>query len=125
MLKFFDFFQTLTFFFGMTGFEPATPCSQSICATKLRYIPFLFLNLVLHHFLDSKKGQKKKFQKKHLLKREKKHFDKIASFFLHFFFTPLLHFSSFFAPRLFLQSKKKCGWTLFLHIKKKGAKKRS
>ena len=24
---------------GMTGFEPATPCSQSICATKLRYIP--------------------------------------------------------------------------------------
>ena len=23
----------------MTGFEPATPCSQSRCATKLRYIP--------------------------------------------------------------------------------------
>ena len=30
-------------FIGMTGFEPATPCSQSICATKLRYIPFFFL----------------------------------------------------------------------------------
>ena len=27
-------------FFGMTGFEPATSCSQSIRATKLRYIPF-------------------------------------------------------------------------------------
>ena len=24
---------------GMTGFEPATLCSQSRCATKLRYIP--------------------------------------------------------------------------------------
>ncbi len=26
----------------MTGFEPATLCSQSICATKLRYIPFSY-----------------------------------------------------------------------------------
>ncbi len=24
---------------GATGFEPATPCSQSRCATKLRYAP--------------------------------------------------------------------------------------
>ena len=24
---------------GMAGLEPATPCSQSRCATKLRYIP--------------------------------------------------------------------------------------
>ena len=24
---------------GMAGFEPATPCSQSRCATKLRHIP--------------------------------------------------------------------------------------
>ncbi len=24
---------------GMTGFEPAAPCSQSRCATKLRHIP--------------------------------------------------------------------------------------
>jgi hypothetical protein len=24
---------------GMTGFEPAAPCSQSWCATKLRHIP--------------------------------------------------------------------------------------
>ena len=41
MLKFFSFFFKHLLFFGMTGFEPATPCSQSICATKLRYIPFL------------------------------------------------------------------------------------
>ena len=27
---------------GMTGFEPATLCSQSRCATKLRYIPTQF-----------------------------------------------------------------------------------
>ena len=26
---------------GMTGFEPAALCSQSRCATKLRYIPIL------------------------------------------------------------------------------------
>jgi hypothetical protein len=26
-------------FVGMTGFEPATLCSQNRCATKLRYIP--------------------------------------------------------------------------------------
>ena len=24
---------------GATGFEPATPCSQGKCATKLRYAP--------------------------------------------------------------------------------------
>ena len=24
---------------GTTGFEPATTCSQSRCATKLRYVP--------------------------------------------------------------------------------------
>ena len=24
---------------GVTGFEPAAPCSQSTCATKLRYTP--------------------------------------------------------------------------------------
>ena len=24
---------------GMTGFEPAAPCSRSRCATRLRYIP--------------------------------------------------------------------------------------
>ena len=28
---------------GMTGFEPATPCSQGRCATKLRYIPLLII----------------------------------------------------------------------------------
>lgn len=31
---------------GMTGFEPATSCSQSIRATKLRYIPFIFKNIL-------------------------------------------------------------------------------
>ena len=30
---------------GMTGFEPATICSQSTCATKLRYIPFKWMGL--------------------------------------------------------------------------------
>ena len=25
---------------GETGFEPATPCSQSRCATRLRYSPW-------------------------------------------------------------------------------------
>ena len=30
----------ILFIFGMTGFEPATPGTQSRCATKLRYIPF-------------------------------------------------------------------------------------
>ena len=25
--------------FGIAGFEPATPCSQSRCSTKLSYIP--------------------------------------------------------------------------------------
>lgn len=31
----------LTVFVGLTGFEPATFCSQSRRATKLRYSPFL------------------------------------------------------------------------------------
>jgi hypothetical protein len=30
---------------GMTGFEPATSCSQSRRATKLRYIPLGFRTL--------------------------------------------------------------------------------
>ena len=29
---------------GVTGFEPATLCSQSRCATGLRYAPFKFRN---------------------------------------------------------------------------------
>ncbi len=28
---------------GVTGFEPATPCSQSTCATELRYTPLGFV----------------------------------------------------------------------------------
>jgi|AntAceMinimDraft_11_1070367.scaffolds.fasta_scaffold00186_41 hypothetical protein len=32
---------------GMTGFEPATPCSQGRCATKLRYIPS-YINIVTY-----------------------------------------------------------------------------
>ena len=31
----------------MTGFEPATPCSQGRCATKLRYIPS-YINIVTY-----------------------------------------------------------------------------
>ena len=27
---------------GARGFEPPTPCSQSKCATKLRYAPIYF-----------------------------------------------------------------------------------
>ncbi len=30
---------------GTTGFEPATPCSQSKCATKLRYVPIKVIQL--------------------------------------------------------------------------------
>jgi len=30
----------LTFMVGKTGFEPATPWSQTKCATGLRYFPF-------------------------------------------------------------------------------------
>ncbi len=26
---------------GVEGFEPPTPCSQSRCATRLRYTPFV------------------------------------------------------------------------------------
>lgn len=29
----------LVFLVGTTGFEPATPCSQGRCATRLRYVP--------------------------------------------------------------------------------------
>ena len=32
---------------GATGFEPATPCAQGRCATRLRYAPTAF---ILHHF---------------------------------------------------------------------------
>lgn len=31
----------IAFDIGKTGFEPATPCSQSKCATKLRYFPLI------------------------------------------------------------------------------------
>ena len=30
----------------MTGFEPATPCTQGRCATKLRYIPINFFKQI-------------------------------------------------------------------------------
>ena len=43
-----------TSFFGMTGFEPATLCSQSKCATKLRYIPFLSTTLSLFYKIISR-----------------------------------------------------------------------
>ncbi len=34
----------LTPFVGIPGFEPGTPCSQSRCATGLRYIPNIFFS---------------------------------------------------------------------------------
>ena len=44
----------IIFYIGMTGFEPATTCSQSICATKLRYIPFFsFLFKIIVFFIIS------------------------------------------------------------------------
>ena len=35
------FYSCLLFMVGMTGFEPATPWSQTKCTTKLCYIPFM------------------------------------------------------------------------------------
>src|SRR5437899_10142896 len=35
---------------GATGFEPATPCAQGRCATRLRYAPTLTGPLILGHF---------------------------------------------------------------------------
>ena len=32
--------QTRNILVGATGLEPATPCSQSRCATKLRHTPY-------------------------------------------------------------------------------------
>ena len=33
----------MTFYVGIPGFEPGTPCSQNRCATGLRYIPKNFI----------------------------------------------------------------------------------
>src|ERR1700745_182028 len=33
--------KTLVILVGATGFEPATPCAQGRCATRLRYAPTL------------------------------------------------------------------------------------
>ena len=30
---------------GATGFEPATPCAQGRCATRLRYAPMFFYTM--------------------------------------------------------------------------------
>ena len=45
---------------GVAGFEPATPCSQGRCATKLRYtpntkgiIPYWFLKVKYNSHKDS------------------------------------------------------------------------
>ncbi len=35
---------------GATGFEPATPCAQGRCATRLRYAPTFAASLILNHF---------------------------------------------------------------------------
>ena len=37
---------------GATGFEPATPCAQGRCATRLRYAPTLTASLILNHFQE-------------------------------------------------------------------------
>jgi hypothetical protein len=49
----------------MTGFEPATSCSQSIRATKLRYIPLQVFNIREFFFLfqDPKSEFKKEVLK--------------------------------------------------------------
>ena len=39
-------FNLLKKFFGIVGFEPTTPCSQSRCSTKLSYIPNKFMLLL-------------------------------------------------------------------------------
>ncbi len=35
---------------GAARFEPATPCAQGRCATRLRYAPTLRALLILNHF---------------------------------------------------------------------------
>ena len=38
----------LNFLVGATGFEPATPCAQGRCATRLRYAPTFFSDELLN-----------------------------------------------------------------------------
>ena len=40
--------KSLILLVGATGFEPATPCAQGRCATRLRYAPTLN-SLILNH----------------------------------------------------------------------------
>ena len=40
---------------GMTGFEPATFCTQNKRATKLRYIPTFVINYILVRFFMKEK----------------------------------------------------------------------
>src|SRR5690242_8042223 len=41
---------------GATGFEPATPCAQGRCATRLRYAP----TLGHYHMLEWRRGRKQR-----------------------------------------------------------------
>ena len=43
---------------GLTGFEPATPCSQSTCATKLRHNPIFLTGLTTGESRTVKKNWK-------------------------------------------------------------------
>src|SRR5262245_21388977 len=40
--------KTLRILVGATGFEPATPCAQGRCATRLRYAPTLTILRQVH-----------------------------------------------------------------------------
>ena len=40
---------------GMTGFEPTTPRTPCVCATRLRHIPKKQLNLKVKKFFKTKK----------------------------------------------------------------------
>ena len=37
---------------GATGFEPATLCSQSRCAARLRYAPIIIIEMMMYLSLD-------------------------------------------------------------------------
>ncbi len=42
--------EPLIFLVGAARFEPATPCAQGRCATRLRYAPTFTAFLILKHF---------------------------------------------------------------------------
>ena len=75
---------------GKTGFEPATPWSQTKCATGLRYFPFHY-NLRYKYCLPV-------FDQKELV-AERKGFEPLVQFnpygsLANYWFQPLIHLSS-------------------------------